>query len=318
MGLKTKRRCVSVCLIAAIVSAVAFVDLIFSNLYIPKHVQPVPYPCGPDAECADFHQLLNERWPPEKPRGVVVLLIGRRTVSSRGAGFRSFAENFDKNFNNAFDYPVIIFHQPEDVDEAVKQNLRSLTRSKLYFQRVDFRLPSFINESHISKHCFGLQRFGFGYRHMCRFHAKEIYGEPILATDRLQYIWRLDDDSILTKPNKYDIFRYMRDHRLRYGYALIANDHSDCIYGLENAVRDYCKHNNVTPSFVWTMPRIVYNNFEVSEMSFWRSAGYRQSINFFDSTGGAPIKSLAVSLLLRKDEVHRFNDIGYSHKSSSY
>jgi len=327
MGLVASKGHVSVWMFAAFVYAVASVGVVIVLVTLSNHHAktdiPRPSPCL-DVECADFHRLLNERWPPDRPRGAVVLLIGNRTVSSSGVLFRSFAQHFDENFNNAFDYPVIIFHE-SDVDEAGKLNLRSLTRSTLYFQRVDFRLPPFINASLISTHCDGLARFGFGYRHMCRFHAMKIYDEPILASDTLDYIWRLDDDSLLTKPVKYDVFRYMREHRLRYGYVLKSSDSSDCVYGLEDAVQEYCENKKMTPSFVWRMPTIVYNNFEVSDVSLWRSTGYRDFIDFIDSKGGifyhrwgdAPIKSLAVSLLLREDEVHQFNDIGYSHQGMS-
>lgn len=51
---------------------------------------------------------------------------------------------------------------------------------------------------------------------MCRFHSKEVYRQPIL--DGLDYLWRLDDDSELSHPFSYDIFKFMQDNNYSYGY----------------------------------------------------------------------------------------------------
>lgn len=155
--------------------------------------------------------------------------------------FRTFAKHFDANFNDAFQYPVVVFYESADVKETDKQRLRSLTRSTLFFQRVEFRLPPFINESLISKHCRGgLKAFGLGYRHMCRFHSLSIYDEPILQlADGIDYLWRLDDDSVLTKPIGFDVFRFKRDRSLRYGYVLAVYDDPACkMQFVANATRN--------------------------------------------------------------------------------
>ena len=72
-------------------------------------------------------------------------------------------------------------------------------------QVVHFDIPPFVKKSAVPKtSCFK----SIGYRHMCRFQAKTVYEQPILA--RLQYVWRLDDDSYITKRIHYDVFRRMR------------------------------------------------------------------------------------------------------------
>lgn len=77
-------------------------------------------------------------------------------------------------------------------------------------------------------------------------------------------------------------------------------------------------------------------------MDFWRSEAYQRFFSFLEATGGfyyevrpkthfliyeyipdvarhqrwgdAPVHSIAVSLLARRDQVHFFRDIGYRHE----
>jgi len=94
------------------------------------------------------------------------------------------------------------------------------------FQAVHFDIPPFVNQLAVPKIVCNKK---IGYRHMCRFHAKSLYEQPIL--DGLQYVWRLDDDSFITKPVGYDVFRLMRDRRIQYGYKDVLNDRADCVLG---------------------------------------------------------------------------------------
>jgi alpha 1,2-mannosyltransferase len=280
-----------------------------------------------DAECIAFRRLLAENWPFDKPRAAVVMLVSQRVLlpSSSSANttlFGAFAQHFDTNFNDAYNYPVIVFFEPDKVNEAARNHMRASTRSTLFFQRVEFKLPLHIDETLISAQCGGLQGFGFDYRHMCRFQAVQIYQEPIIDTEELEYVLRLDDDSMFTRPVGYDMFRFMRDRKLHYGYALLSVDSLSCIVGLEQAVRRYKKLRLITPGFDWQLPSIIYNNFEISSSSFWRSTAYRNFTDYIDRLGGiyyyrwgdAPIKSLAVALLLQRNVTHQFSDVGYMHQ----
>jgi len=181
-------------------------------------------------------------------------------------------------------------------------------------QVVHFDFPAFINQSAVPKEmCYK----NVGYRHMSRFQAKLLYEQPILVG--LQYIWRLDDDSFILRRVGYDIFRFVRDRRIQYGYAKVLGDW--CVHGLWPAVANYTRRHNITAKFNWTEGQIFYNNFEVSDLKVWRSAEYRDYIDYIDHTGGiyyhrwgdAPIKTLAVTLLMRKERTYHFKDIAYNH-----
>jgi len=84
-------------------------------------------PC--DDECRRFRRLLDA-WPTDKPRAAVVLLL-------RPASMDSFARSsrlFSANFNDVYNYPLIIFHEDNMNTDEHRQRLRSLTNSSLYFQ----------------------------------------------------------------------------------------------------------------------------------------------------------------------------------------
>lgn len=63
------------------------------------------------------------------------------------------------------------------------------------------------------------------------------------------------------------------------------------------------------------------SNFEIADLSFFRSKAYLDFFEMLDKTGGffyerwgdAPIHSIAAALLLERKEIHFFNEIGYRH-----
>ena len=82
-------------------------------------------PC--DEECLRFGRLM-ETWPADKPKAAVVLLL--RTHSRFGRSSKLFSANF----NNAYNYPVIVFHEGDMNNEAKRKQLRSSSNSDLYLQ----------------------------------------------------------------------------------------------------------------------------------------------------------------------------------------
>lgn len=70
-----------------------------------------------------------------------------------------------------------------------------------------------------------------------------------------------------------------------------------------------------------TYVRIVWSNFEIADLDFFRSNHYRTFFEFLDETGNfyyerwgdAPVHSIAVALFLPKHQIHFFSEIGYHH-----
>jgi len=71
---------------------------------------------------------------------------------------------------------------------------------------------------------------------------------------------------------------------------------------------------------------MFYNNFEISALSLWTSQQYQDYIDYIDLLGGiyyhrwgdAPIKTIAVTLFLRKEETHLFTNVSYKHTTKGF
>ena len=93
-----------------------------------------------DEECLRFGRLLDA-WPGDKPKAAVVLLLQNHGM------FRQWSQLFSANFNNVYNYPVIVFHEYNMNNEDDRKWLRSYSRSDLYLQ-VRFFLVTTYNYIH--------------------------------------------------------------------------------------------------------------------------------------------------------------------------
>ena len=192
------------------------------------------------------------------------------------------------------------------------------SRELIFIQEITFEIPEFFPERE-KINCPG----SLGYRHMSRFHANTVYLHPIMQG--LEYAWRLDDDSLLLGPAiNYDVFTFMKEHDLIYGYRYIDTDWPTCVQDLWETVHKYKRRNGIDGHFIdkWSNGKMFYNNFEISRITFWTSEEYRKYVAHIDRVGGiyryrwgdAPIKSLALALFVSPGKIHKFDDIGYKHQ----
>jgi len=275
-----------------------------------------------DQECLRFRDILLN-WPQDKPKAAVYYLAKADRLNLLDSSLSSLYYSF----LYSFDYPVIVFHEADSRD-LLGWMFRKHVHIRLFFQEVRFDIPGHINASAV---VFNITCLSYlSYRHMCRFHAKQVYEQAILVG--LEYMWRLDDDSLLPLPINYDLFVFMQRHHFQYGYIKIHMDSYDCTIGLWEAVKRYEKLKHLKSPYFhkWTEPKIFYNNFEISALSLWTSKQYQDYINYIDQLGGiyyyrwgdAPIKSIAVMLFLREEATHLFADVTYQHgnffKNASY
>lgn len=66
-----------------------------------------------------------------------------------------------------------------------------------------------------------------------------------------------------------------------------------------------------------------WTNFEIARVDLFKSKTYQDYFNYLENSGGfyrerwgdAPVHSLAVAMMLKKEEIHYFRDIGYKHST---
>jgi len=266
-----------------------------------------------DQECVRFRSILLN-WPPDKPKAAVYYLAKADRLNLLNSSLTSLYHSFLYRF----DYPVIVFHEADSHD-LIQLMFHKYQNIRLFFQEVQFDIPAHVVASAVRFDIKCLSHIG--YRHMCRFHAKQIYEQAIL--EGLVYVWRIDDDSLLPADINYDLFAFMQQHHFQYGYIKIHVDSYDCTTGLWEAVKHYMKLKHIESSYFdkWNDPMIFYNNFEISALSLWMSKQYQDYIHYIDLLGGiyyyrwgdAPIKSIAVTLFVPENATRLFADITYQH-----
>ncbi|CAH1790690.1 unnamed protein product [Owenia fusiformis] len=263
----------------------------------------------------DIFAKVLQNWPKDKPKAFIYFLL--QDNPERMQKFWKALESLEKFFNLKYNYPIIIFHE-SSFKNTTKKEIKSRTQNIVIFQLVEFMIPSFINSSKLmkSKVCYR----DIGYKHMCRFHSKQVPQHPVMK--KFDFYLRLDDDSLFLKPINYDIFRYFRDNNYMYGYLIMTQDQARCVTGLWESTEKYCKKNNIIPKFAWKKNTIFYNNFEISRTSIWSGDAYSKYIDYIDSLGGiyynrwgdAPIKSLALSIFVQRSKITKMPHISYEHQ----
>ena len=280
------------------------VNLQYPPVFATNHSLPSKEQYG------QFKEFLS-LWPSNRPKAAIYFLIAKERPSL----LRKALKSVDKYFNDRFHYPVIIFHEPNARNDLF--NITSWSTSYIVYQEITFKLPPFIPVNYKFKNCTYRSR---GYRHMCRFHSKLVYEQPIIRL--LHYAWRLDDDSKLLSQIEVDVFQFMQRNSIEYGYQVIVEEDARCVDGLWDAARHYVTDNNITTQFFQQMEgRVFYNNFELSKVSFWLSKEYQDYMEYIDQLGGiyykrwgdAPIKSIALSLFMPRQNIHNFTSISYNH-----
>jgi hypothetical protein len=279
-------------------------------------------------------------------RGAVVFLIDgapRRVADLQGA-----LESLDERFNNRYGYPVVVFHSIDAFDphsppltEAQQTSLRAGSRSTLIFAALNF------TEYAAAPGAAGAPALVYGksmgYRHMCRFFAGLIAHHPALA--EFDFYWRLDSDSRLSENVRYDVFAQLPCHGWRYTYAQTACDAPGVTAGLWQTVASHyaqltrggdlavrltgiltehgtCDHSEEAGAQgpAWNNV-IFYNNWEIVDLSWLRSAEYADFFAAVDAAGGfytnrwgdAPVRTLLVHALLAPEEIHRFSYFRFRH-----
>lgn len=181
------------------------------------------------------------------------------------------------------------------------------------------------------------------YRNMCRFNSGYFFRQKIL--DPYDYYFRVEPDVEYFCDFPYDPFKVMRQNKKKYGFVISLYEYEDTITTLWDAIEEYMEEfrddiNMETNSFrfltdsgiIGKFSPIIdsnsdynlchfWSNFEIGDLNFFRSDEYRRFFDFLDSKGGfyyerwgdAPVHSIGVSLLLNRDEIIHFDELGYSH-----
>ena len=168
------------------------------------------------------------------------------------------------------------------------------------------------------------------YHQMCRWNSGLFYKHPALAD--MQFYWRVEPKVHFFCDVDYDVFRYMADHNKTYGFTINLYDAPQSIPTLWPETTkfiaehpEYLHENNAMNWIVDAKRRPEHNkqangystchfwsNFEIADMTFWRSQKYEDYFNHLDRAGGffyerwgdAPVHSIALGLFEDASKIH--------------
>ena len=303
-----------------------------------------------------------------RSRGVIVYLTqkqhssyGRDSQSLLHESIRLLFENY-----NAAQLDDLWFFHTGDVPVHDQQHVLSLCQPARaeYVQLAPwhFQLPpgaqnpdiplDVLQASRSAKHHWHLShrlwtlpnRFSAGYRHMIRFFTIGIW--EVLASAGYEYVMRMDEDSFIRTPVRYNLFDFMAKRDLVYTYRLgnwEADPHVSIRGKLHAFVRTFVKEYNLTERVErtgWLLepcvePRSVanytiercgllngpYSNWFMSKVSFWQEeevASFLRYVNashsiYFERFGDNLLQGIAYQIFANRSQVHQHHDFAYEH-----
>lgn len=258
--------------------------------------------------------------------------------------------SLEDRFNRDYHYPWVFLNDVDFTDEFIKETTAMAT-GKTYYATIpakDWNTPGYINRTKYDESIkeFIAEDVIYGgsrsYRNMCHFNSGFFFRQKLLLNYR--YYFRVEPGIEYFCDFQMDPFRLMREQHKKYGFVISMLEYPNTIPTLWQTVENFInkhpcyQHPNSAVDFITTKEPIgkatlipetalAYNmchfwsNFEIGDMEFFRSKRYMDYFNYLSRTGGfyyerwgdAPVHSIAAALMLDRDEIIHFEDIGYTH-----
>ncbi|CAI5757844.1 unnamed protein product [Candida verbasci] len=265
-------------------------------------------------------------------------------------GALSSMRSLEDRFNRHYKYPWVFLNEEPFDDDFIEQTTL-MASGKTYYElvpREDWDPPSHINqtklEENLNKSRESVIYGGYkSYRNMCHFNSGFFYKQKRL----LNYDWyfRVEPDVEYMCDFQYDPFELLRTKNKMYGFIITFLEYENTIPTLWQTVESFMKeypqliHPNNSIDFLTTNETSLnhfielfpsnssynlchfWSNFEIGNLNFFRSEEYNTFFNYLDKAGGfyyerwgdAPVHTIALALLMDKNQIHHFEDIGYYH-----
>lgn len=235
-----------------------------------------------------------------------------------------------KNYNHAFDHPVIIFH--EGLSYAARDRIVLASSNRIWFSSLgrNFASKDSIPRSIRAQMEGEVDNFRVGYLQMIRWRSGPIFHEPILLG--FDYGMTLDTDSYFPGPVKVDPFQQMIDRNLTAVFPHLGRDSASVVINFLHYYLLYCKLHNHNPRRSKILAALVEKNWkwyqqcfmldiEILRLEWFRNNPYQDFFRYMDATGGFylhrwgnnPFRTFAIGTLLEDDDVSQ-TPVPYAHQ----
>ncbi|KAK1752226.1 glycolipid 2-alpha-mannosyltransferase [Echria macrotheca] len=312
----------------------------------PPAVKEKPKPkTGDNLNPADFPMAMTPNDPgwndlagiKDGPRvnATFVTLARNSDVWEIAKSIRQIEDRFNRRYN--YDW---VFLNDKPFDATFKKVTSSLVSGKTHYGEIakeHWSFPPHIDQEKAKKvrEDMAQRKIIYGdsvsYRHMCRFESGFFFRQPLMMN--YEYYWRVEPSVELFCDIHYDPFRYMKENNKKYSFVLSLYEYVETIPTLWDSVKKFIKNHpehiveGNSMGFLSDDGGDTYNhchfwsNFEIGSLEWLRSPAYTDFFESLDQDGGffyerwgdAPVHSIAAGLMLKKEEIHFFNDIAYYH-----
>ena len=243
-----------------------------------------------------------------------------------------------KNYNNDQKDDIWIFHEG-DFTTKIQNEVRANRSEIRFFHLKDENwsvYPPFVENRWSSR---SKLPYSLGYRLMIRWYAIRIW--HVMAMMGYTWILRLDDDSGILSPIKFNIFGFMEKYGYQYAYRIVAVESPHSLFydfltshiikhKITNIsqMMDVCETKETLADFNFPNCGLTpgyYTNFFVTNVTRWLDPDVQSLLHSFDNTGmmflarwgDLEIQSAIVRILFPENQIHRFTSFSYSHFSGN-
>lgn len=254
----------------------------------------------------------------------------RDSYQSLLRSLRLLQKNYLSQGRNVDNVDVFVFHTGDfnvtdlTVIEGVLGGIQGLVKL-VDLSYTEFWSRPAANKDDNPSSWYAYPLFSEGYRRMMHWFAIDIwrfFAKLNVKTGcKYRYLFRLDEDSFLHSPIRYDIFNYMNRNEFVYGFRM-------CAYEMKVTQRMsklwIKRHASFVPERELSLDMCgFYNNFFVADLQYFLSAPVQSFLQFIDNQGhiyrrrlgDLMIHSMAVYWFAKPHSIHRFLDFTYEHST---
>ncbi|KAJ5894224.1 hypothetical protein N7495_005915 [Penicillium taxi] len=309
-----------------------------SSLQIPTPAaisRPLTHTSSSYEEFKDHKFQTNGTHSAERVNATFVTLARNSDIWEIANSIRTIEDRFNRNYN--YDW---VFLNDKEFDDDFKKLTTALVSGTTHYGLIPnehWSYPEWIDQDKAKevREEMGRKKIIYGdsesYRHMCRYESGFFFRHPLMMN--YEYYWRVEPSIQLYCDLSLDPFRYMKENNKMYSFVISLLEYYETIPTLWDSVKGFVKkHPEYIPSgnamdFISDNNGDTYNkchfwsNFEIGSLEWLRSPAYIDYFSQLDQDGGffyerwgdAPVHSIAASILLKKEQIHFWEEIAYYH-----
>ncbi|CAK7270773.1 alpha 1,2-mannosyltransferase 2.4.1 [Sporothrix epigloea] len=292
------------------------------------------YPLAMTPNDPGFYAPIEDA-PGPRMNATFVTLARNSDVWEVARSIRQIEDRFNKRYH--YDW---VFLNDKPFDDEFKKVTSSLISGKTHYGLIPpehWSFPAHIDQERAKKvrEEMAQKKIIYGdsvsYRHMCRFESGFFFKQELMLN--YDYYWRVEPSIEYFCDIHYDPFRYIHENNKKYSFVLSLYEYAETIPTLWDSTKKFIAEHpehiseDNSMRFLSDDGGETYNkchfwsNFEIGNLNWLRSKAYTDFFESLDKDGGffyerwgdAPVHSIAAGLLLKKEEIHFFNDIAYYH-----